>query len=290
MTSTAPIPDARPVRLDLGHYSLRVSAYERVSGLLLALLILVGATVLTLLVIWLTSRIFASQVAVPVILEQIGEGGGALGDSMEMEAPSLDETDLEQPELTDTLLTITDAIAVQAALLEDPALFAEMQQKGGGSGDSRMAGSGSGKPGRPRHWEVRFAEGSTLELYAHQLDFFKIELGVLMPGNKVEYAFNLSKPKPDRRTGPADQEQRYYLTWRRVGLQAADRELLKRAGISAGNRLILKFLPPELEAQLVALERARAGDEVDNVRATYFGILAEDRGFRFYVVDQRFKY
>lgn len=258
--------------------------------MLLALLVLVGATVLTLVIVWLTSRIFASQVAVPVILEEIGEGGGQLGDSMEMEAPSMEETDLEQPELTDTLSAITDAVAMQAAMLEDPALYAETKQKGGGSGDGRMAGSGSGKPGRPRHWEVRFAEGSTVDMYARQLDFFGIELGVLMPGNKVEYAFNLTKEKPDRRTGPADQEQRYYLTWRRGGLQAADRELLSRAGIKPGNRLILKFLPREVEAQLVALERARAGEDVNKIAATYFGIAQEGQGFRFYVVDQRLKY
>ena len=69
------------------------------------------------------------------ILEQIGDGGGQLGDSMEMEAPSMEETDLEQPELTDTLTAITDAIAAQAAIIESPALYAEMAQKGGGSGD-----------------------------------------------------------------------------------------------------------------------------------------------------------
>jgi len=258
--------------------------------MLLALLVLVGASVLTLLIMWLTSRIFASQAAVPVILEQIGEGSGALGDSMEMESPSFDETDLQQPELTDTLSVVADAIAAQAALLEDPAIFAEMRQKGSGSGDGRMAGSGGGRPGRPRHWEFRFPEGNTVESYAQQLDFFGIELGVLMPDNKVEYAYRLSKPRPDRRTGPADQEKRYYLTWRRGGLQEADRELLGRAGISPGNRLMLKFIPPELEAQLVALERAKAGDDVERIAATYFGVAPEGSGFRFFVMDQRYKY
>ena len=42
-------------------------------------------------------------------------------------------------------------------------------------------------------------EGNTLDLYARQLDFFGIELGVLMPDNKIIYAFNLRKPKPDTR-------------------------------------------------------------------------------------------
>jgi hypothetical protein len=290
VTTTTPAPDAGPARPNLQQYGLQVSAYDRVAGMLIALLVLVGASVLTLLIMRLTSRIFAAQAAVPVVLEQIGDGGGALGDSMEMEAPSLEETDLEQPELTDTLSAVTDAIAAQAAVLENPALYAEMNQKGGGRGDGRMAGSGGGRPGRPRQWEFRFPEGNTVDTYARQLDFFGIELGVLMPGNKVEYAFNLSRGRPDRRTGPADQEKRYYLTWRRGGLQEADRELLDRAGIAPEGRLILKFVPPELEAQLLGLERAKAGDDVDRIAATYFGVLPEGAGFRFYVMDQRYMY
>lgn len=288
--TTTPAPDAGPTHTNLQHYGLQVSAYDRVSGMLIALLVLVGATVLTLLIMWLTSHIFAAQPAVPVVMEQIGDGGGALGDSMEMEAPSLEETDLVQPELTDTLSAVADAIAAQAAVLENPAIFAEMNQKGGGRGDGRMAGSGSGRPGRARHWEFRFPEGNTVETYARQLDFFGIELGVLMPGNKVEYAFNLSKAKPDRRSGPADQEKRYYLTWRRGGLQEADRELLNRAGIKAGGRLILKFVPPQVEAQLAGLERAKAGDDTARIAATYFGVVPQGAGFRFYVMDQRYKY
>ena len=34
---------------------------------------------------------------------------------------------------------------------------------------------------------------NTLDAYARQLDFFKIELGVLLPDNKIVYAYNLAK-------------------------------------------------------------------------------------------------
>jgi len=289
VTETFPARNAGPVRPNYRHYGLKVSRYDRVAGMLLALLILIGSTVLVLLIIWLTSRIFASQVAVPVILEEIGEGGGMLGDSMEMEAPDMEETDLEQPALTDTLSAVTDAVAATAAMLADPAIYAEINQKGGGRGDGRLAGSGSGRPGRPRHWEVRFPEGQTLESYARQLDYFGIELGVLMPGNKVEYASQLSNPTPKRRTGPADQEKRYYLTWRKGELQQADRELLRRAGIDATGRLILKFLPPKLEMQLVQMERTRAGPEADHIRATYFVVSPKGGGYEFRITDQSYR-
>lgn len=288
MSNTSAATDTGPIRPNLKHYELKVSAYDRVSGMLLALLVLIGSSVLALLIIWLTSRIFPTQAAVPIVFEEIGEGGGAMGDSLEMESPSMDETDLVQPELTDKLSAVTDAVAACSAILENPALYAEMAQKGSGSGDGRMKGSGPGRAGRPRHWEVRFIEGNTVETYARQLDFFKIELGILLPGNKVNYVYNLVKSKPDSRIGPADTEERYYLTWRRGGLQEADRQLLQRAGVKSEGRLILKFIPRELEGQLVGMERGRAGNQANDVRATYFNVVPDGRGYKFNIIDQTY--
>ncbi len=268
---------------------MTVSPYERVASWLIAMLILVGTAVLVLFLLWLTSQLFASQAAVPVTLEQVGEGGG-FGDSMELETEDLgQEVEFDEPEIQDTLATIADAVAAKTALLDTPLLSDQTATSHGGpKGDGRAPGFGSGKPGKPRHWEVRFLEGNTLETYARQLDFFGIELGVLLPGNKVEYASNLARPRPTRRTGNADEEKRYYLTWRRGGLRQADLELLGRAGIDAGDRLILKFLPPKLEAQLAQLERQRAGDRT--VRTTYFAIRAQGAGYAFYVADQTYNY
>jgi hypothetical protein len=179
------------------------------------------------------------------------------------------------------------------AVLDDPALTEEMLSgQGGSTGDGRGLGRGSGPggTGRRRHWEVRFPPGNTIESYGQQLDFFKIELGVLMPGNKVIYASNFSNRTPTRREGPADQEKRYYLTWRRdSALQEADRELLRRANINPGRNLILKFIPQQLELHLIQLERNRAGDRAKNVRTTYFGIRPKGRGYEFYVMDQTYR-
>ena len=38
---------------------------------------------------------------------------------------------------------------------------------------------------------------NTLEAYARQLDYFKIELGIILPGNKVICTKNLTKRRPD---------------------------------------------------------------------------------------------
>jgi hypothetical protein len=282
-----------PVRPRPGQYGLTVTPYERVASLVVALLILVGLAVALLFVLWLTSRIFASTEPVPVTLEQIGDGGGLGGDTeLDTNMEELvHEVEFEEPEFQDTLATIADAVATKAALLEDPTFSDQVgTAKGGPGGDGRSAGFGPGRPGKPRHWEVTFLEGNTSSTYARQLDFFKIELGVLMPGNRVEYAKNLSKSKPDRRADAADKEQRYYLTWQKGGLRAADLELLGKAGISAGDRTIIKFISRELEIELMQLEKKRAGKNEKRIRATYFAIRPKGSGYEFYVRDQTYKY
>jgi len=273
--------------------SLQVSSYDRVASLLIALLILVGTVVLILFAVWLTSRVFLRQEVVPVEMMAVGEGDGLAAGGMNLDQPTQEEigleTDLEQPSIEETLATVADAVGDQMALLEDPTLSDQaLSGKGGGSqGDGRMVGDGTGSgSGVPRNWELRFEEGNTLQSYAKQLDYFKIELGVLMPGNEVVYAYNLAKPQPDTRRGAADKEKRYYLTWRGGALEEADRQLLAKADVQTAGRLILKFLPPKVEAALVALEKGYANREPEAIRKTRFGIRSQGGGYAFFVMDQ----
>ena len=256
--------------------------------MLLSLLILLGVMVAGLLILWLTSRIFLSQAAVPVQLTELGEGEGPLGAGMELAPPTDEElgleSDLELPMLAEKLSAIADAVGSKEAMLDDPRLTGQSQS--GGKGDGRLAGGGAGTR---RRWEVRFFEGNTLKTYARQLDFFGIELGVLRPGNKVVYAYNLTKKRPDTRTGPADAEKRYYLTWRRGELQQADHALLARAGVKSQGRLVLKFLTHRCESQLAGLERTYAGRQADNLRKTSFGIRPDKAGFEFFVLEQSYR-
>ncbi len=276
-------------------YELNVSAYDRVASMLISLLVLGGAAVLTMFLLWLTSQIFATREPVAVQLEEIGTGEGGLSGGMELDAPMAEElgmeTDLEEPSLEETLAAVADAVASQVAVLDDPALSEEaITGRGGSTGDGRGfgLGSGPGGSGRRRHWEVRFPPGATLDTYARQLDSLGIELGVLKPNNRVITVSNLASDRPTVREGPADQEKRYYLTWRRGGLEQADRALLRKAGVDPG-RWILKFIPPELEQEMVRMERQRAGDEANNVRTTYYGVRPKGRGYEFYVIDQTYR-
>ena len=268
---------------DPAGYRLQVSRYDQVSSMLLAMVVLLGFVVTILLLVWLTSKIFLTQAAVPVELMELGTGEGPLGGRMELEGPIDEEIELQEPSLQETLAAVADAVAEQAAMLENPSLSDQTKRGRGGGGQGLGSGDGTGS-GVARRWEVYF-EGSSLAVYARQLDSFGIELGVTMPGNQVVYAYNLSKPRPDKRTGPADAEKRYYLTWRGGGLQQADRELLARAGIDSSDGIMLKFLPPEVEATLQTLETTQKGPRTDRVRKTRFGLRPQGAGYAFFVID-----
>ena len=65
---------------------------------------------------------------------------------------------------------------------------------GGSRGQGRMPGNGSTSgDGESRNWGFVFRKGKTLNEYARQLDFFDIELGVLMPDNKLVYVTDLAE-------------------------------------------------------------------------------------------------
>jgi hypothetical protein len=62
--------------------------------------------------------------------------------------------------------------------------------------------------------------------------------------------------------------------------------LLQRAGIRTGIRAVLQFIPPDLEARLLALEKSHKGRDVNEIRRTVFRVEREGDGFAF-VVDRQ---
>ena len=257
---------------------MRVTRYDRAWSWLLALLLLAGSLDSILFMVWLSNKVYVAETAAPVDLTEVGDGEGG-GDGRpsggtQLESPNdsaepIPEMEAPPTDIADTMTAVTETMADQVAQLDDPRFQPQAAKgdygsgggSGGGTGPGRGLGHGKGKPGTPRRWQVRFQKGSTLEAYAAQLDFFKIEMGVLQPGNKVVYLKNFKGGKPERREGPADKETRYYLTWTGGDLQQADIDIFKRAGIDPGGAFILKFLPPEVEQQLKDLEKAKNGKE-----------------------------
>jgi len=277
---------------------IRASSHDRAASWLVALLVLFGGSVAMLLAVWLAGRIRPTVEIVYKEIPDVGGGSptGTLGESMQIESPNKDdiarETDIEQPELQNTLEAVVDAVGANQAELADPNLTDSLDPggpSGASTGDGRAVGLGfgSGEPGFPRQmrWEVVFPEGATLQEYAAALDSFGLELGAIGKGD-VHYAFNLSKTPPDKRTGPRAAETRLYMSWTSGNLKQADRSLLTRAGIATDGRVIVQFYPPNIENMLANLEEAYQGRKAGQIRKTVFGVRNSGGKYEFFVFSQ----
>jgi hypothetical protein len=299
--STARHPTQELERPTEPEAQLRVSAYDNVASLLIALLIIVGFFVLLMFVIWLTGRLMFTQTPIPVeLLEYAGRGDHAAGFERDMEEPGMEEMEeLNEPQIEATLEAVTDLVTSQAAAFDAVEISAAASSKGSGMGDSRPPGPlGEGVtdviPPWER-WEIRFST-TGIDVYARQLDHFGIELGAAGGGSpQVDYAYKLAGKPPLKKPGKPEDEKRIYMSWQKAGGPMAefDRQLLRQAGIKTDRRMILQFYPKKTEALLYSLEvqEARKAGHTDprEFLKTIFGVRTARRGYEFYVIDQYFR-
>jgi hypothetical protein len=276
---------------------LRVSAYERVASLLIALLFIVGFLVFTLFLVWWANRAVAVNrpVEIKAVEDLAGRGDNALGIARDLEEPGVEElAEVDTPQLSDTLAAVTTAVTLQPATLDEMLGDAERVGRGQGAGDSRGEGPGGEGDGNvvPRwdRWEIRFSAG-LVETYARQLDFFGIELAAMGGGKaEVEYASRLSRPQPVRRSASGEGETRLRFAWKSGQLQEFDRQLLAKAGVDVHERVVVQFAPASLENELARLEREHSqGRDVSEIRKTVFGVESAGDGFQLTVVRQDFR-
>lgn len=287
---TAPRPEP--------HAGLGVSRYDQVSGLLVAVLIILGSVTTMMFLIWLSSRLFFLPQAVPVtVLEDVGGGGaGQLAPSeRELEEPNPEELlQLLEPPIEQTIQTVASVVQVQYEELE--ALEGDTSI---GAGDGPGVGDGRGKgPGGPgtsdgippwERWEIQMS-AANIDEYARQLDFFRVELGVAGGGNpNVDYVSNLSAPRPTVRIGNPKDERRLRFLHRAGELRQADRRLAEKAGVRTDGRVVFQFYNEQAYQRLLALEAARKGQRpIREVRRTVFGVRGTPGGYEFYVLEQHY--
>lgn len=270
--------------------SLGVSAYERTAAAIIAGLILVGFVVALLLIMWSTHRMIVPPRAIEAeLIEPLAGGGNSLGEGLDLLDPGSEEQidDLDPSPLPETLLAVTDVATSVAASWDERSASKRLPSRGSGTGRSNVPGPGNADL-IPRwdRWQLQFNDTS-LQEYARQLDFFEIELAAIGGGrSQVDYAYRLSQPRPAHRVGNAD--DRISFRWSRDNeLQAADAELLQRAGIPTAGRVILKFLPTAAEnhcARLEDQELKRRGWKLEHVRSTRFQIVPAGDGYSMVLV------
>jgi hypothetical protein len=125
------------------------------------------------------------------------------------------------------------------------------------------------------------------------LNAFGVELAATGGGSSViDYAENLSKPVPDRRSGASADEKRLYMTYQYGPLRDLDRRLLESAGIKTRGRIVMQFYPARTENLLALAEqeynRAKKR-QLEQVKRTTFGVQAVGGSYQFYVTEQQLR-
>lgn len=286
-----PSDQTRPGRPE----GLSVSRYDQVSGMLVALLVILGFITVMMFLIWLSTRVFWVAPPVAVTLLDVGGGGSGqvAGAERDLEEPNPEEiNEMVEPPIEQSLESITAVVTTEAQQLDAIEGSTSLGSgEGEGTGDGR--GKGPGGPGTEdgipayERWEIRMS-ATNLDEYARQLEFFGVELGVAGGGNpNVEYISKLSAPRPTKRIGNPKNERRLRFLHRSGELRQADRQLAARSGVTTDGRVVFQFYSDQMYQQLLTLEAQRKGDRsISQVRRTVFGVRGTAGRYEFYVIDQ----
>ena len=287
---------------------IKLTKYDVAVSVLQTSALIAVLTFAVMLAIWL-SNLLPAPVSRKVELMPAGDGGwedGTPDATPNVESPedavpdpslANEETDVTQIE---EVIEQVIEVAENAAVIEAPNESRQQQNTGipgsaDGTGGRPLGSGGPGRGGAKREqgWIVEFADKGDLDSYAAQLDFFGIELGLLLKEeSRLIYLSQMSQANPTQReVRTGEGEKRLFLNWQ-DGSQdrvKADMELFKKAGLDAGDGVILHFYPPATEQMLAQLEVSYGNQQPSAIRRTYFQVRRAGSGFEFVVTRQVLK-
>ena len=296
------IPD-RKERLVSGRIPvMRETRYDHTSSVVIAAALVLIGSVIVLISIWLSNLLPSQPTMQTEMMPAISDtDDGVDTGSLEVEIPedlsddpslSNDQQESRLEEVVERMISTAGA----ATQLELPNNFSD--ESSGGSLGSAVGSTGSPLGGagtataipQENRWNVEFSESGSLSEYAQQLDFFGIELGVVIPDLRIIYVSNFSSTKDKRETRITSGEQRLFMSWQGGDRVQADLELLEEAGVTdAASGQILHFYPSETEAMLLQLEMNHAGQPAEKIRRTRFRVVGESGAYQFIVTDQKYR-
>lgn len=280
----------RPERAASG---LRVSAYDRTSSLLIALLLIVGMATLAIVVVFFSNRLERTPPAIPVTpVSPFNDASAANNPQANNMMPGTENAPEVLEKNLESLLDQLSIAATSDAVLFAEDMTAENDQNAGASrGDPRgtgVSGNGLGSgAGREPRREIHF-EPDSFDQYAQWFDQVGLEIAVLGSDNLVYYASKLGTPRPVVRTGDPSKDARLYFNSAGGPLYPLDRRLAEKAGILKHGTLVLQFCSPELQNKLLNLEKQAAGGRpLTDVALTVFKVVKRGSGYDFEVSEQR---
>lgn len=289
------------------------SSYDRVTSMLMAIVIGAAIVVGWLYLIYLTNQGYATRVTAPLqIVDVLGGGGGSPdgtpGSTEKVDVPGADAAalasnndadaaDFEEPSVRQTPAAMLDAVAEAGQSLAEVDVEAVMPNGGPVAGGKRASKIGTGGPGlglgpgdggvpAEQRWSIVYNPGQTSEEYARQLDALGVEFAVVSGPNQLTYVSRFSEAAPSKRYGSGQGDERLYFLWQGRGRKASDVALLRKAGIEVGDGVVMQFYPKAVENQLAQLEVRYRGRQPSEIRFTRFSVVPKDNGYGFSVIAQ----
>lgn len=260
------------------------------------------ALCLVVVMVWVSNQLPAPPEPVPVELLELPGGveDGSPDETLRVDSPDPERADASEAEMLAEVSEVEQTLETAVELSDEAAQQVQQQfdvgvqstgTPGSAKGTGRRAlGMGPGIAGYPREqrWFVRFGDRSSVAEYAKQLDFFRIELGALLPDGRLAYLSQMNSPKPQvRYVQTGDKEKRLYMTWMGGERRGADEQIFQKAGITVDAETpIFHFYPPDLEQKLALLEREYRNKSAKEIRRTYFTVEPAGGGYQLRVTRQ----
>lgn len=257
---------------------LQTTTWDRYSSFLVASVALAGLlTALLILLFFLQIEWRHSPVAMINVLPPFEtpslENASFEEDFEEIEVPPTPG----ETQLDDFREAVTDAISSTPAL--GPLL--ELDVEGDTGTDRRKTRpkgneDGNGPSGISRkHWSIHFTLQSERE-YLEQIDALGIELGLLdRVDPQVDYARNVSS-EPVFRQDVRKSENRFFFYANTARVANWNRNVFRRQGIGAADKITLRFIPPSMLALMTQLELEACQkldlDPENDLKSTLFGL------------------
>lgn len=278
---------------------MRVTGYDSARALLVALLLGFAASAGVVSALYVMLRPKPAVSYVPIELPDVD---GGFEDGRDSESPDVDSAEVPRPdaapeevdteilELEQSLESLAD-VSPEAAQMLPPVSGTEADSAGvlgssdGDGGRPLGVGAGAGGVPREKRWLVRFSGDASVAEYARQLDFFRIELGVITPEGKLVFASDLAASSPKiREVQSGAGENRLFFQWEGGPRRIADRQLFAKAGVNPGTSPILHFYHKDTENLLAQLEfKASGGVETKAIRRTFFDVVRNGDQYEFEV-------
>jgi hypothetical protein len=289
------------------------SHYDRVTSFLMATVLGAILVVSWLALVYVSNQAYASRVTPPLQIIDVGGGGGGspegtAGSTEKIDIAGAEATafasnneeeagDFEEPSVQQTPGAMVDAISEAGESLAEVDIGAVMPSGGAVATGKKSSKLGTGGPGlgygpgdggisREQRWSIIFARGQSADEYARQLDALKVELAVVNGPNQLVYVSNFSSPEPTKRYGTGQRDSRLYFLWQGAGRKESDLALLKKAGITVGENVVLQFYPPGVEERLAQLEVRYRGRQPGEIRVTRFQVVPNGNSYDFKVIAQ----